>query len=706
MRQRKNLIYFFVYLILVSAICIYSNDYYDLESQSLSKYFFNNLLDNSTNESPNIKNFERICSDLFPEGEPAAAVLIMKEGKVLFENYYGLTNLTNGTKIDMNTNFNIASNSKQFTAVGILQLVERGNISLDESLFTYFPEYKDPLWKKLKIRHLLSHTSGIPDARGYLNRSQKVYGDEKLALEYLTNLTYVNFEAGSAYEYINPTYVLMGRLIERITNKSFVDYIQENIFDPANMTNTAYIFQEKNACHAYEYERDEGDSEESGGDRPPGPHDWYEYDYGEENFFATRPDGGIYSNPRDFIKWEKALPSLLNQDLLKEAYTPKIKTYGSPWSDYQNRYGTYYGYGWFIEPEKKCIYHTGDNGGFKILAAKYLDKNAFVVVFAARADWDRYRFKTQIEEIFDLIPKITEKVNFILQMQKINNKLHIYSIANYPILKNETIFFKLNIYSLNSGRLLSQNESKEIGFNPLNDYTGNDNKIIVFESNEEFNENVGIILHNKNEENIKFILNENKNNLNTEKVKEEISKGEIDYNKISSDYIIHKYSIISSNEGCEFSLNLNENIAISNAKLLNLNFIEADNHSSKITSECILSADNKNKIQCKLNKNINNTYILEPFFYSDNSESILIFQNYNNEYFNLKCSKNNSQNDDDSSGGLSAGAIIGIVFGGVAVLIIIGLITYFIIKKKGNEEENKESGNISLGIKDTENNFK
>ena len=181
------------------------------------------------------------------------------------------------------------------------------------------------------------------------------------------------------------------------------------------MTNTAYIFQEKNACHAYEYERDEGDSEESGGDRPPGPHDWYEYDYGEETFFATRPDGGLYSNPRDFIKWEKALPSLLNQDLLKEAYTPKIKTYGSPWSDYQNRYGTYYGYGWFIEPEKKCIYHTGDNGGFKILAAKCLDKNAFVVVFAARADWDRYRFKTQIEEIFDLIPKITEKVNFILK---------------------------------------------------------------------------------------------------------------------------------------------------------------------------------------------------------------------------------------------------------------------------------------------------
>ena len=132
---------------------------------------------------------------------------------------------------------------------------------------------------------------------------------------------------------------------------------------------------------------------------------------------------GIYSNPRDFIKWEKALHFLLNKELLNEVYKPKIKTYGSPWNDYQNRYGTYYGYGWLIEPEKKCIYHTGDNGGFKNLAAKYLEKNAYVIVFTARADWDRYGLKSQIEEIFDPTPKITKKVNFILQMQKINDKL-------------------------------------------------------------------------------------------------------------------------------------------------------------------------------------------------------------------------------------------------------------------------------------------
>ena len=118
--------------------------------------------------------------------------------------------------------------------------------------------------------------------------------------------------------------------------------MQENIFDPAGMTQSYYIGNEKNACHAYEYDRDRGDSEESSGDRPEGPHNWYEYDYGEETFFGTRPDGG-------------------------------------------------------------CIYHTGDNGGFKILAARYPKKNTFVLVFAARTDWDRYELKSQIEKLYSLL---------------------------------------------------------------------------------------------------------------------------------------------------------------------------------------------------------------------------------------------------------------------------------------------------------------
>ena len=115
-----------------------------------------------SSKEPNLTQFENMCNELFPDGEPAAGVLIMKEDNIIFEKYFGLVTLPNGTKTDSNISFNIASNSKQFTSVAVLQLVSQGKISLNESVGTYFPEYKDPLWQKVKVKHLLSHSSGIP----------------------------------------------------------------------------------------------------------------------------------------------------------------------------------------------------------------------------------------------------------------------------------------------------------------------------------------------------------------------------------------------------------------------------------------------------------------------------------------------------------------------------------------------------------------
>ena len=158
-------------------------------------------------------------------------------------------------------------------------------------------------------------------------------------------------------------------------------------------------------------------------------------------------------------------------------------------------------------------------------------------------------------------------------------------------------------------------------------------------------------------------------------------KGGIDYSNASLDYKIYQYSIISSNEGCEFSLNLNETIEIKNTKNINLNFIEADNHNSKINAECILS--NSNKIQCKLNKEVNKNYILEPFIYSDKTNTIIVFQNFINDYFSLKCTMNDSKNgEDNSSSGLSTGVVVGICFGVLAVIIIFILIFYILSKKR------------------------
>lgn len=366
-------------------------------------------------EKEAIEKLDKLCTSLFPADEPGAAVLILKGDDIVFDKGYGIADIETKKAIDGNTFFNIASVSKQFTAVAILQLAEKGLLSLEDPVSKYFPEYQADFWKDVKIKHLLAHSSGVPDARGGIPRELKIKGDETLAMSYLPGLDHLNFEPGSAYEYINPTFVLCGAIVEKISKMPFTQYVTENIFRPAGMLQTLYFDPQHedripNMAHGYEYADVEDMPEERTADSNPdnGPKNWYEYDYGEETFFATRPDGGIYSSTHEFALWERALRAnkILEEAKRIDAQSPKTLVSDSPWSDYQNRPNTWYGYGWFIEPKtdttKEVIYHTGDNGGFKILAARYPEDNTLVLVFANRADWDRYEVMQQIEAIFGL----------------------------------------------------------------------------------------------------------------------------------------------------------------------------------------------------------------------------------------------------------------------------------------------------------------
>ena len=361
-----------------------------------------------------VQSIDNLCARLFPEQEPGAAVLIMQGNDIVFDKGYGIADINTKKPIDGNTFFNIASVSKQFTATAILQLAEKGKIALEDPVNKYYPEFKQDFWKGIKIKHLLSHSSGIPDARNGLTRQQRIEGDEQLALSYLTKLDFVHFAPGTNYEYINPTYVLLGDLVAKISGEDFTSYMERHIFRPAGMKSTLYFdrFHQDlipNMAHGYEYGDLTGMSEEhsASSDARGGKKDWYEYDFGEETFFATRPDGGIYTSTHDFVKWEQALRNhkVLTEESLLKAWSPQIRVTGSEWSDYQNRPNTWYGLGWFIEPPtdstKTVIYHTGDNGGFQILAARYPEDNGLVLVFSNRHDWDRYALMQQIEHLFD-----------------------------------------------------------------------------------------------------------------------------------------------------------------------------------------------------------------------------------------------------------------------------------------------------------------
>ena len=356
------------------------------------------------------RKIDRICTELFPEDEPGAAVLVMKGNRVIFDKGYGRADLELGTAIDGNTSFNIASVSKQFTAVAVLQLVAQGRVCLDASIADYFPQLTQDFWKDVKIKHLLSHSSGVPDERGYLSREERIFGDDELATAYLPALDHLHFPPGTAYEYINPTFVLLGQLVERVSGMPFETYMEQHVFLPSGMRKTRYFDRDHpeaipRMAHGYEYADVSAMGEEREAGTPPAEKDWYEYDFGEETFFATRPDGGIYTSTHEFVRWERALRTgkVLPDSLLQEAFRPHTPVSGSPWSDYQDRPDTFYGYGWFLEcgPDGKVrlIYHTGDNGGFKILAARIPGADILILVFANRADWDRYALLQQLEAV-------------------------------------------------------------------------------------------------------------------------------------------------------------------------------------------------------------------------------------------------------------------------------------------------------------------
>lgn len=339
-----------------------------------------------------VSQLDSLFNSMYTNEEPGVAVMILKADKVIYQNSLGIANMENSTHIDENTFFNIASVSKQFSAVAIMKLAQEGKLSLDDSVKKYFPHFKADFYDIITLRHLLSHTSGIPDARPRHDRDFVLYATDTASYAYMEDLDQLVFSPGSHYQYVNPTFQLMYTIIEKVSGRQFDEYMREEIFKPAGMMEATYFEADKvipRMSHGYLKDREDV---------------WREYDYGEETFFATKADGGIYASVVEFAKWENALKNnlIINSDYLEEAYTPQIDISESSYSSYQNRPYTSYGYGWFIEENPdypKKVYHTGDNGGFQIYAGKFPSKDVTVLIFENRNDHDRWDTVTKVDKI-------------------------------------------------------------------------------------------------------------------------------------------------------------------------------------------------------------------------------------------------------------------------------------------------------------------
>src|SRR6266568_3060512 len=194
------------------------------------------------------RQIDAIFASLRSTKAPGAAALVLKDGHILFERGYGVTDLRSRHRIGPETNFRLASLSKQFTAMAIMLLVHDGKLRYEDRLTDVFPDFQ-AYGQNITLRHLLNHTSGLKDYEDLMeaNRwsdSHQIQDAEVLDL--LKQQTATKFPPGSHWEYSNSGYVVLGLVVEKVSGKPFPEFLHERVFAPLGMANTVAYRKGKN----------------------------------------------------------------------------------------------------------------------------------------------------------------------------------------------------------------------------------------------------------------------------------------------------------------------------------------------------------------------------------------------------------------------------------------------------------------------------
>ena len=195
----------------------------------------------------------------FDENSPGAALLILYDNQKIVNKGYGMRNLETNSPITPSTNMRSASMAKQFTCLGLLNLMQQGKIAQSDTIYKYFPY---PIFKNVTIEQFISHTSGIEDAEWVLDsRPASTTGNfnNEDILDWYANNNVIRFPPGSAFEYNNGTYYTLAQIIEQESGMRYEDYIQKNVFRKSGMKNTKFITDGGSSAideYAYRYEKD------------------------------------------------------------------------------------------------------------------------------------------------------------------------------------------------------------------------------------------------------------------------------------------------------------------------------------------------------------------------------------------------------------------------------------------------------------------
>ncbi len=343
---------------------------------------------------------DNLFSKFVSTHDPGCAVLVIKDGQPVFRKGYGVADLRTLPKIEPETNFRLASLTKQFTAMAVMLLVHDGNLRYDDRLidiFSDFPAYGNAI----TMRQLLNHTSGLVAYEDIMAKEYAGISDDKIpqisdagVLDLLKRQTSTKFTPGTRWEYSNSGYVLLAMVVEKRSGMKFGDFLRQRIFTPLAMTQTI----------AYEKGRNEVTHRAYGHTRTTGR--WSETD--QSSTSATLGDGGVYTSLIDLEKWDHALTAhtLLTakemEPALTAATTVAAAANGAPLQQSDGSLAPLYGFGWFLDPYRghRRYAHYGETVGFRTAIQRFPDDRLTVIVLSNRAEVDAPALAASVADLY------------------------------------------------------------------------------------------------------------------------------------------------------------------------------------------------------------------------------------------------------------------------------------------------------------------
>ncbi len=307
------------------------------------------------------QKIDKLLSTRYKSELSGATALVARNGKVIYRKAFGMANMELGVPMKPEHVFEIGSITKQFTAVGILMLVEQGKLTLNDELTKFIPDYPTH-GKKITVHHLLTHTSGIKSYTGMpgLREFAKKDMTPTELIDFFKNEP-MDFDPGEAYKYNNSGYILLGYIIEKLTGETYADFIEENIFKKIGMTSSYYGSTTNiipNRASGYQ----------KGGDNV----------YRNADYISmTIPyaAGSLMSNVDDMLKWQQAIKNntLVTQNSINKAFTNYTLNSGKPID---------YGYGWNMNEINGAptIEHGGGIFGYTTQGVYVPEEEVYVII--------------------------------------------------------------------------------------------------------------------------------------------------------------------------------------------------------------------------------------------------------------------------------------------------------------------------------------